>query len=47
MRANIARIQLPGEQAHFVTPGVTAAMYLDWVNDRIAGKPLANGCPAN
>ncbi len=43
--ANVARIQLPGEQTHFATPGVSAPMYLEWVKDRIAGKPLANACP--
>jgi pimeloyl-ACP methyl ester carboxylesterase len=45
MGANIGRIQLPGEQTHFATPGVSAPMYLEWVKDRIAGKPLANACP--
>ena len=42
--ANVARIQLPGEQTHFATPGVSAPMYLEWVKDRIAGKPVENGC---
>ena len=42
--ANVERIQLPGQQTHFTTPGVSAPMYLEWVKDRIAGKPLANGC---
>jgi len=45
MGGNIERIQLPGEQTHFSTPGVSAPMYLRWVKDRIAGKPLPNGCP--
>jgi pimeloyl-ACP methyl ester carboxylesterase len=45
MGANVERIQLPGEQTHFSTPGVSAPMYLEWVKDRIAGKPLANACP--
>jgi len=45
MGANVGRIQLPGEQTHFTTPGVSAPMYLDWVKDRIAGKPMANSCP--
>jgi pimeloyl-ACP methyl ester carboxylesterase len=45
MGANIGRIQLPGEQTHFATPGVSAPMYLEWVKDRVAGKPLANACP--
>ena len=47
MGANVGRNQLPGEQTHFTTPGVSAPMYLEWVKDRIAGKPLANGCPAS
>jgi pimeloyl-ACP methyl ester carboxylesterase len=44
MGGNIERIQLPGEQTHFSTPGVSAPMYLEWVKDRIAGKPTLNGC---
>lgn len=44
--ANVARIQLPGEQTHFTTPGVSAPMYLEWIKDRLAGKPIANGCPS-
>ena len=47
MGANIERIQLPGQQTHFSTPGVSAPMYLQWVKDRIAGKPLTNGCIKN
>jgi pimeloyl-ACP methyl ester carboxylesterase len=47
MGANVGRNQLPGEQTHFTTPGVSAPMYLQWVKDRIAGKPLENGCPKN
>ncbi|HQR83813.1 MAG: lipase [Polynucleobacter sp. 24-46-87] len=46
MGANVGRVQLPGEQTHFATPGVSAPMYLEWVKDRFAGKPLANGCPS-
>lgn len=45
MGANVGRNQLPGAQTHFTTPGVSAPMYLEWVKDRVAGKPLANGCP--
>ncbi len=44
MGASIERIQLPGEQTHFTTPGVSAPMYLSWVKDRIAGKPVDNAC---
>ncbi len=42
---NVERIQLPGEQTHFTTPGVSAPLYVPWVKDRVAGKPLVNGCP--
>ena len=45
MGANVGRIQLPGEQTHFTTPGVSAPLYLEWIKDRMNGKPLANGCP--
>ncbi|WP_231970055.1 lipase family protein [Polynucleobacter necessarius] len=31
--ANVTRIQLPGEQTHFTTPGVSP-MYLDWIKYR-------------
>jgi pimeloyl-ACP methyl ester carboxylesterase len=44
MGASVERIQLPGEQTHFTTPGVSAPMYLSWVKDRIAGKPVDNAC---
>jgi hypothetical protein len=47
MGGNITRIQLPGEQSHFTTPAVSEPMYVQWVKDRVSGKPLANGCPAN
>jgi pimeloyl-ACP methyl ester carboxylesterase len=47
MGGNIERIQLPGEQTHFSTPGLSAPMYLTWVKDRVAGKPLENRCPKN
>jgi dienelactone hydrolase len=45
--ANVERVQLPGEQSHYTTPGVAAPMYLPWIKDRVAGKPLANACPTN
>lgn len=44
---NVGRMQLPGEQSHFTTPGTSKPFYLAWVKDRIAGKPLANACPQN
>ena len=44
---NVGRMQLPGEQSHFTTPGSSKPFYLAWVKDRIAAKPLANACPQN
>ncbi len=45
--ANITRIQLAGEQTHFSTPSASQLIYVPWVADRFAGKPLENGCSAN
>ncbi len=44
---NVERVQLAGEQTHFSTPGAAAPLYLPWVKERVAGRPLANGCPAD
>jgi pimeloyl-ACP methyl ester carboxylesterase len=44
MGGNVARTQLPGTQSHFTTPGASQAMYVEWVADRLAGRPAANGC---
>lgn len=44
MGANVARIQLPGEQNHFSTPAVAQPLYVPWVIDRFAGKAAADGC---
>lgn len=44
---NVGRMQLPGEQSHFTTPGSSKPFYLVWVKDRVAGKPLANACQQN
>jgi pimeloyl-ACP methyl ester carboxylesterase len=44
--ANVTRVQLPGEQTHFSTPGASQPIYVPWVADRFAGKPLENGCSA-
>jgi hypothetical protein len=44
---NVGRMQLPGEQSHFTTPGSSKPFYLTWVKDRLSGKPLANACPQN
>ena len=42
--ANVTRIQLPGAQTHFSTPGASAPYYVPWIEDRFAGKPLPDGC---
>lgn len=41
---NVDRVQLPGEQSHFTTPGSASPLYMPWIKDRIAGKSLANAC---
>ena len=45
--ANVTRVQLAGEQTHFSTPGASQPIYVPWVADRFAGKPMENGCSAN
>lgn len=42
---NIDRVQLPGEQSHFTTPGAASPLYMPWIRDRVAGKSLTNKCP--
>jgi pimeloyl-ACP methyl ester carboxylesterase len=42
--ANITRVQLAGQQTHFSTPGASQALYLPWIKDRFASKPLPDGC---
>jgi pimeloyl-ACP methyl ester carboxylesterase len=44
---NVARVQLPGEQTHFSTPGAAKSMYVQWIADRFAGKEAANGCASD
>ena len=43
---NVARVQLPGNQTHFSTPGAAIPFYMPWIKDRLAGKPAADGCSA-
>lgn len=45
--ANVARVELPGTQDHFSTPGASEQFYLPWIADRLAGKPAPDGCAAN
>ncbi len=44
MGGQVTRVQLPGNQTHFTTPGSAEPLYVPWVADRFAGKPVANGC---
>lgn len=41
---NMTRVQLPGKQSHFTTPGAAEPLYVKWVADRFAGIPAKNGC---
>jgi pimeloyl-ACP methyl ester carboxylesterase len=41
---NVQRVQLPGEQTHFTTPGIAGPFYRDWIKDRLGGKPVGDGC---
>jgi pimeloyl-ACP methyl ester carboxylesterase len=41
---NVDRVQLPGEQSHFTTPGSSQPLYLQWIKDRLAGKAAINNC---
>jgi pimeloyl-ACP methyl ester carboxylesterase len=45
--ANVARVQLPGEQTHYSTPPTAEPTYVPWLLDRFAGKPAPDGCAAN
>ncbi len=44
MGGNVARVQLPGEQTHFSTPGAAKPMFVQWLADRFAGQQAADGC---
>lgn len=41
---NMTRVQLPGKQSHFTTPGSAEPFYVKWIADRFAGIPTTNGC---
>ncbi|MDR3492560.1 MAG: alpha/beta fold hydrolase [Gammaproteobacteria bacterium] len=41
---NITRIQLPGDQTHFSTPPVAEPLYVKWIADRFADKPVEHSC---
>jgi len=41
---NMTRVQLPGNQSHFTTPGSAEPLYIKWIADRFAGIAPSNGC---
>ena len=41
---NVNRVELPGDQSHFTTPGASKPFYLPWIKDRLSGKPASNNC---
>lgn len=41
---NVTRVQLPGNQSHFTTPGSAEPFYVKWIADRFMDKPVVNGC---
>ena len=41
---NMTRVQLPGNQSHFTTPGSAEPFYVKWIADRFAGISAPNGC---
>ncbi len=45
--ANVTRVQLPGEQTHFSTPGASQPFFVPWIQDRFAGRAQDNGCSVN
>lgn len=44
---NVGRMELPGKQTHFDEPTGSQQFFLPWIKDRLAGKPLSNGCPSS
>jgi hypothetical protein len=43
---NVTRVQLAGAQDHFATPAGSAPLYVPWIKDRFAGRPVEDGCAA-
>ncbi|MBU3620893.1 alpha/beta fold hydrolase [Polynucleobacter sp. CS-Odin-A6] len=41
---NVNRVELPGDNDHFTTPGSSKSLYLSWIKDRLAAKPATNNC---
>jgi pimeloyl-ACP methyl ester carboxylesterase len=44
MGGNVERVELSGDNTHFTTPGSSKPLYLNWIKDRLAGKPAINNC---
>lgn len=42
--AQIQRVQLAGEQTHFSTPGAAEPLFVQWIADRLADKPITDSC---
>lgn len=42
--AEVERVQLPGEQSHYSTPGAAEPLFIQWIADRLADKPVLNSC---
>ncbi|USQ15459.1 alpha/beta fold hydrolase (plasmid) [Legionella lytica] len=40
----VIRVRLPGNQNHFTTPASAEPLYISWIADRFAGKPVAHVC---
>lgn len=40
----IQRVQLAGEQSHFTTPRAAESLFIQWIADRLADKPVTNFC---
>ncbi len=45
--AVISRIELAGNNTHFTTPAAAQPLYVPWILDRFADRPVANGCPGS
>lgn len=41
--AQVERVQLPG-QSHFTAPGIAEPLFVQWIADRFADKPMQNPC---
>lgn len=44
MTGQVTRVKLPGNQNHFTTPRSAEPLYISWVAERFAGKPIKQVC---